>query len=283
MEKEKLLNILKFNEENARDIQLDCNLFYEMLGRDSAVVLSDIQTISRILFEKSGYKLLRMPLKNKEIGAFLLKLNDAKYVVINTSKSCANNNFALGHELYHTLIQQDDEYNSAEVYMENYDDNPNEMRANAFAGSIIMPKNDFILTSSLLTKISSEEVLNIHKYAGDLLNVLTLMNNYKTTYMSVVVRCYECDVFDKNDDEKMTFLLKNNDEKAIKKIFSEVSSRMPLGVQMDPSYLDDFKLLYEEAKHEGQKSLELGWITKEDLKYRLDGLQSAYQQVVEVR
>jgi Zn-dependent peptidase ImmA (M78 family) len=224
-----------------------------------------------------------MPLKNKEIGAFLLKLNDSKYVVLNTSKSCANNNFALGHELYHTLIQQDDEYNSAEVYMENYDDNPVEMKANAFSGSIIMPKNDFILTSTLLNKLPSDGVSNIHKYASDLLNILTLMNNYKTTYMSVVIRCYECGVFDKNDEEKMTFLLAQNDEKAIKKIFDKVSSRIPVSVQMEASYIDDFEMLYEEAKTEGQKSFELGWITEEDLKYRLDGLKSAYQQVVEVQ
>lgn len=283
MEREQLLNIIKFNEENSREIQLACNLFYEMMGRDSAVVLSDIQTISRVLFEKVGYKLVRLPLKSKEIGAFLLKLNDAKYVVLNTSKIVANNNFALGHELYHTLIQQDEEYNSAEIYMENYEDNPIEKKANAFSGSIIMPKNDFILTSTLLNKLPSTGVSNIHKYASDLLNILTLMNNYKTTYMSVVIRCYECGVFDKNDEEKMSFLLAQNDEKAIKKIFDKVSSRIPVSVQMEASYIDDFEMLYEEAKTEGQKSFELGWITEEDLKYRLDGLKSAYQQVVEVQ
>jgi len=283
MEREQLLNIIKFNEENAREIQMDCNLFYEMMGRSSAVVLSDIQTISRVLFENAGYKLIRLPLKNKEIGAFLLKLNNAKYVVLNTSKSCANNNFALGHELYHTLIQRNEEYNSAEVYMENYEDNPIEKKANAFSGSILMPKEDFIVTSKLVTGMNSDDITRIHEYANDLLTVLTLVNNYKTTYMSVLIRCYECGLFDIKDVKKMDFLLKHNKEKEIGTIFRLVSTRIPVSVQMEPSYIDDFQMLYEEAKQEGEHSLKLGWITKDDLEYRLNGLKAAYQEVVEVQ
>lgn len=283
MEREQLLNIIKFNEENSREIQLACNLFYEMMGRDSAVVLSDIQTISRVLFEKVGYKLVRLPLKSKEIGAFLLKLNDAKYVVLNTSKSCANNNFALGHELYHTLIQQDEEYNSAEIYMENYEENPIERKANAFSGSILMPKEDFIVTSKLVTEMNTDDATKIHEYANDLMTILTLMNNYKTTYMSVLIRCYECGIFDIKDDRKLEFLLKHNKEHEIGEVFKLVSTHIPVSIQMEPSYIDDFQMLYEEAKQEGKHSLALGWITEEDLEYRLKGLESAYKEVVEVQ
>ena len=283
MEREQLLNIIKFNEENSREIHLACNMFYEMMGRSSAVVISDIQTISRVLFENSGYKLIRLPLKNNEIGAFLLKLNDAKYVVLNTSKSCANNNFALGHELYHTLIQRDEEYNGAEVYMENYEENPIEKKANAFSGSILMPKEDFIVTSKLVMGANSEDATKIHEYANDLMTILTLMNNYKTTYMSVLIRCYECGLFDVKDDRKMDFLLKHNREREISEVFKVVSTRIPVSIQMEPSYIDDFKLLYDEAKLEGEKSLSLGWITEEDLNYRLNGLEAAYHEVVEVQ
>ena len=283
MEREKLLRIIGFNNTNEKQIQSAVLKFYELLGREGVGPIPNIQRIASLLFEKTGYKLYRLPLKSCEIGAFQLQLNDSKYVVLNTAKSLANNNFALCHELYHTLIQEKTDNNTAEVYMERYDENQDEMMANAFAGAVLMPTGDFVMTNHLLSTITKRESAGLPEGIGDLIRVLALMDNYKTTYMSVVIQCYKENVFDINDVEKMCFLLKYNDEQKIRKLFRDMSKYIRVDGLMEPSYIDDFEVLYNDARTKGERSLQNGLITEADLKYRLEGLKRTHERVAEVR
>lgn len=152
MDKKKLYKILEFNKTHSKEISIAKNTFYDCIGRQNPTVISDMQTLAQLIFDNRGYKFLRIPMKSKEIGAFQLRLNNANYLVLNTSKSLANNNFAIAHELYHVLIQNNSTSgNIGELYLNNYDEIEEEQMANAFAGAIIMPTEDVRLVVGLLT------------------------------------------------------------------------------------------------------------------------------------
>lgn len=277
MDKEKLYKILKFNQSHEKEIASAKNIFYDCIGRQSPIVISNMQTLAQLIFDSKGYKFMRIPMKSREIGAFQLRLNHANYLVLNTSKSLANNNFAIAHELYHVLIQNQPSGNTGELYLDNYDEVEDEQMANAFAGAIIMPTEDVKLVVGLLKKKNvPEDIAKEYPHIYELLIVFALMSYYQTTYMSAVIRCYELDIFDTSDSVLMDVLLQNNSEEEQKQIFESLPMRQGATSIMEPTREDDFEQIYEEAKKLGEKNVARGIMTEEDLTYRLDGMRSAY-------
>ncbi|WP_175475221.1 ImmA/IrrE family metallo-endopeptidase [Butyrivibrio sp. ob235] len=244
-------------------------------------MIPDIKAASRIIFQKEGFKFLHIPMKSHEIGAFQLALNGNKYLVMNSSMSLANNNFAVAHELYHLIIQNTKNENGAEFYLNNYEENDDEMMANAFAGAIMMPAEDFISTASMLRDVNDASERMDDYYLEKMLEVLTLMEYYKTTYMSVVIRAYELGVFDRGDSKLIDFFLEHNDEKVLMEIFKGLESKLGTESIMEATYEDDFGSLLEDAKKQGQEYLKLGLITEEDLEYRINGMENAYESIKE--
>lgn len=282
MDKEKLYKILEFNKSHSKEISTAKNIFYDSIGRQNPVVISDMQTLAQLIFDNRGYKFLRIPMKSKEIGAFQLRFNNSNYLVLNTSKSLANNNFAIAHELYHVLVQNNSTGNTADLYLNNYDEIEEEQMANAFAGAVIMPTEDVKSVVGLLEKkrVPIEEEQK-HPYIHELITVFALMSYYQTTYMSVVIRCYELDIFDTGDSLLMDILLQNNSEEKQKELFRNMPMRKGDVSIMEPTGEDDFEKLFDEAKKIGEKNVERGLITLDDLEYRLEGLRNAYLYVRE--
>lgn len=282
MDKEKLYKILEFNKSHSKEISTAKNIFYDSIGRQNPVVISDMQTLAQLIFDNRGYKFLRIPMKSKEIGAFQLRFNNSNYLVLNTSKSLANNNFAVAHELYHVLVQNNSTGNTADLYLNNYDEIEEEQMANAFAGAVIMPTEDVKSVVGLLEKkrVPIEEEQK-HPYIHELITVFALMSYYQTTYMSVVIRCYELDIFDTGDSLLMDILLQNNSEEKQKELFRNMPMRKGDVSIMEPTGEDDFEKLFDEAKKIGEKNVERGLITLDDLEYRLEGLRNAYLYVRE--
>ena len=282
MDKEKLYKILEFNKSHSKEISTAKNIFYDSIGRQNPVVISDMQTLAQLIFDNRGYKFLRIPMKSKEIGAFQLKFNNSNYLVLNTSKSLANNNFAIAHELYHVLVQNNSTGNTADLYLNNYDEIEEEQMANAFAGAVIMPTEDVKSVVGLLEKkrVPIEEEQK-HPYIHELITIFALMSYYQTTYMSVVIRCYELDIFDTGDSLLMDILLQNNSEEKQKELFRNMPMRKGDVSIMEPTGEDDFEKLFDEAKKIGEKNVARGLITLEDLEYRLEGLRNAYLYVRE--
>lgn len=282
MDKEKLYKILEFNKSHSKEISAAKNTFYDSIGRQNPVVISDMQTLAQLIFDNRGYKFLRIPMKSKEIGAFQLRFNSSNYLVLNTSKSLANNNFAIAHELYHVLAQDNSTENTADLYLNNYDEIEEEQMANAFAGAVIMPTEDVKSVVGLLEKKRVPvEVEQKHPYIHELITVFALMSYYQTTYMSVVIRCYELDIFDTGDSLLMDILLQNNSEEKQKELFKNMPMRKGDVSIMEPTGEDDFEKLFDEAKKIGEKNVARGLITLEDLEYRLEGLRNAYLYVRE--
>ena len=184
MDKKKLCKILEFNRKHAREISNAKTAFFNSIGIDHPTVISDMQTLAQLIFDSRGYKFMRIPMKSKEIGAFQLRLNNANYLVLNTSKSLANNNFAIAHELYHVLIQNNDTSgNIGELYLNNYAEIEEEQMANAFAGTIIMPEQNVRAVTALLRNKEdrAEEIKKQYPYIHELITVFALMSYYQTS------------------------------------------------------------------------------------------------------
>ncbi|WP_026653759.1 ImmA/IrrE family metallo-endopeptidase [Butyrivibrio proteoclasticus] len=282
MEKEKFYKIIKFNDERTRDIKIATTSFYEMLGRDEAFVILDIQTVAKTLFMQKQYQLVHIPLASSEICAYQLRLNRKKYLVINTNKSLANNNFAVAHEIYHLLIDFHDSTDGDEVYLDKYEEDETEMLANAFAGNVLMPREDFVLSATMLKNTFDKAAKSNTEYEKIIALILGLMAYYKTTYMSIVIRLFEVGIFGVDNSKLVNYLLKNNDEESLQKIFDELAALVGASSIMKATKEDDFGVLLSEAEEKGREAKEKGLITDEDLEYRIEGMSKAYQRVKEL-
>ena len=279
MDKKKLAKILSFNEENKERITSACNKFYSILGRGYAVVIPDMQALAKTLFMNEGFKILHIPMIDTEISAYLLKLNERKYIVVNTEKSPANNNFAIAHELYHILIQPNTTGDVEEVYIDTYEDNNEEMMANAFAGNILMPREDFITTAGFVRERMGLVSTVKGRYYFEMAVILGLMSYYKTTYMAVAIRCFETAVLDFKDDGLVEFVLSKNCEKELKTVFDNLAVKVGADSIMNPTREDDYCVLLQEVKEKAQKYKADGTLTEEDYIYRLMGMEEAYRSI----
>lgn len=279
MDKNRLYKILEFNKKNVHKTRAAVAEFYDIVGISSATMIRDIQALAAIISKKQGFRLIRMPLKSAEIGALWLKLNELNYLVLNTSRSQAYNNFALVHEFYHCLIQGNNHRNIADIYLNNYEDDEEEMLANSFAGAVIMPTSDFKGMVGLLKEC--DRIGGDVPYIDEICLVITLMNYFKTTYMSVVIRCYELNIFDISNVELANSLLKFNNEKQQKEVCNELAKVMGNISVMEPTRTDDFFVLLNEAERVGNEQIEAELITKEDLEHRISGMKSVYNSIVE--
>ena len=281
MEIERLKKIVNHNNTYSDQIAEACFRFYKTIGRSSATVLPDIQTVAEMIFADKGYKLIHIPMKSREIGAFQLRLNGYNCLFLNSSRNRAYSNFSVAHELYHILIQSE-ELNSFDIYREEYIDDENEMMANAFAGNILMPEDDFNTTfdnyNRIIEGILQEER---EKHFKEYLLVLSLANYFRTTYMSVVVRCFETHKFSIGNESLILELLSSNDKEMFKGIFGKIAGVDQNNSLAEATRQDDFKDWIEEAKKQGEENVRKGLLSKEELNYRLDGMKECYREVVD--
>lgn len=276
MDKVKLSYILQYNREHEADTYHVGQQFYYMLGKDHPVVIPEVQNFVEYILESNHTVFVHIPLASQEIGAFHICINQVNYVVLNTTKSKANNNFALMHELYHLLFQKDRAQYNVDVYLNNYSDDEDEMAANAFAAAILMPREDFKKTADIIKERMTQRI-DVIPMLQELAIVYALMAYFSTTYMSVVIRCFELQVFDEKDAELLDYLLTQNDYNMQADVFRQVTGKSHI---MKSTYQDDFEeKLYNHAKESGKELARRALITEEDLQYRLDKLRSIYERV----
>lgn len=280
MDTNKFYKILEFNKVNSKEIRKATREFYEIIEVQAETVIPDIQSLAGIILSNRKIGFWRVPLASEEIGALWIKLNNQEYIILNTSRSLAYNNFALAHELYHCFIQERVLGDDADIYLNNYEDDIEEMKANAFAGSILMPEVDFVRMVRLLNM--ARGVKSNKKYNDELVLVIMLMNYYKTTYMSVVIRCFELKIFDSLDTDLAKALLKYNNERRQKEICDKVAEKKGKMSIMKATKINDFQLIFSEAESKGKEQVSRGIITEDDLKYRLEGMKNVYNSIMEV-
>ena len=174
--------ILEYSECNKRVISEKIQDFYERIGVGESKELRNVLQLARPLFQKQGYIIVEVPFKDEEIGAVCYNGDGLGYALVNSSCPEVNVNFALCHEIYHLLYQEESFKKLVELYMnEHYYEHEEELAANLFAGMLLMPEESFCF---MFHKFAREEKAPISVLA-------LLMSYFEVPYMAALVRCYE--------------------------------------------------------------------------------------------
>lgn len=235
----KFQRIILNNKRNRELVDEKLKVFYKEANMDNEEDLLDIMQIARALINKNGYLLAEIPLKDNEIGAICYNGDGSKYVLLNSALPRVNVNFSLCHEIYHILYQDYCLKESAELYMaDNYYEHEEEMAANCFAASLMMPEKKFI---NMFNKFKFESEGERSK----LQLIVKLMNYFKAPYMAVLVRCYELELFKDGDNLKKLLDINNDD------IIDEFNTLWLNEELLKASKNDDFDKLYELVDKKG--------------------------------
>lgn len=281
---EKLKKILAFNEKNEKEIQNRVQDFYDENHIKPGI--RDIITFAKTMIAGKDVEILQIPLKDKEIGALYHEINGKKYIVLNTSLNLANNNFALAHELYHLYFhEKDSSQGDTERYLMTYQDNTEDMMANAFAGNILMPEQEFTEMYLCVQRIVRQiEVGNGATESPEELDILCiiilLMIQFKTTYMSVVIRLSELGLLQYNNMGLIKKILQCNSNEFIREIINRIPKlKSSVAEYFYPVMNDDFKIMYEFAKENAQKSVDAEIMDESYMDYNLSLLEKMYKKV----
>lgn len=279
IDRERFLSIVNANKLREADVTFKGEIynFYEKIGLPFGSQIADVIQSVNLLLKQNDFKIIELPLKDKEICAFYYDGDkQKKYVILNSSLSVGNNNFALLHEVYHILYRKKQSIQEAESYLLSYELNEEESCANTFAGVILLPKDPF-------TRIYKKVFELYNKYASELeiycLIITQLMSYFKATYMSVLIRCFELDLIQVDDKEIIEHLLGWGSEDNIKKM-----CRLLL---LNDSFLkhtrkNDFVNLMENIDNQLSNVIERELVSQDDIAIIKQQITSVYNKIVEV-
>lgn len=138
--------------------------------------------------------LLKYPIKDDELCAFVCKKKGRVFVYINTFIPREKQVFAAAHELYHIWYDQD-KLNQTEILnnqvLENDTDDINELKANLFAALLLVPTE--VLSNELKSRGIQKDSLKIE-------DIVRLMALFYVPYKTIVRRLFEIQFI---DDKKM--------------------------------------------------------------------------------
>jgi len=263
----KFQRIISNNKKNRDSINEKLKKFYSEANMENEDELLDIMQIARSVINKKGYLIAEIPFKDTEIGAICYRGNGSKYVLLNSTLPRVNVNFALCHELYHILYQEQPFNEPVELYInENYFDHDEEILANHFAGALLMPELKFI---KMYNKFEQE-------YEGDkseIQTIVKLMNYFSAPYMAVLIRCYELDLL--KDGVRLKILLSITH----KQIYDEFDKLWLNKELLKGSRNDDFEKLLALVNEKGEYLVSRELMDKSDLARIGKNMRDLYKEI----
>ncbi|KJD43547.1 ImmA/IrrE family metallo-endopeptidase [Paenibacillus terrae] len=134
--------------------------------------------------------LLKYPIKDNELCAFVCKKKDRVFVYINTFIPREKQVFAAAHELYHIWYDQD-KLNQTELLhdqvLENYTEDVNELKANLFAALLLVPTE--VLSNEIKSRGIQKDSLKIE-------DIVRLMALFYVPFKTIVRRLFEIEFID---------------------------------------------------------------------------------------
>lgn len=134
--------------------------------------------------------LLKYPIKDNELCAFVCKKKGRVFVYINTFIPREKQVFAAAHELYHIWYDQD-KLNQTEILnnqvLENETDDVNELKANLFAALLLVPTE--VLYNEIISRGIQKDSLKIE-------DIVRLMALFYVPFKTIVRRLFEIQFID---------------------------------------------------------------------------------------
>ncbi|MCD8014060.1 MAG: ImmA/IrrE family metallo-endopeptidase [Lachnospiraceae bacterium] len=261
---ERFRRIIQFSSTNRADMEALVKKYYSFVGMNCDQDVLNIMQIVRPSFQRKGFLVMEMPFADKEIGAFSYKGDALGYLVLNSSLPKVNVNFALCHEVYHVLFQKREFRSKLEFASEQYYEQEEELSANLFAGTLLMPETGFRF---MYQKFKNES----NGLEEDTL--IRLMNYYQAPYMAVLIRCYELEL---SESSEITEDLLNMDSGRIKDDFS----RLWLDVSiLDATQRNDYPHLEAAVERFGWEYIQEGYTDSRTLELVLRNIRMLYSEI----
>ncbi len=273
---DKFQKIIFFYDNNREQIVRVLNQFYATASKEYGTVIPNFSKYGIELLKNKKYGFFEFPLKDNKIGALFYTNGDAQYIVLNTSRSIANNNFALAHEIYHVMNGNYKGMTVAELYVNGYSEDFNEMMANSFAGCVLMPETDFKSTYSAI--IGSEEICIKDEFKLHFNTILRLMDYYATTYMSVLIRIYELNLIKEKKQHMLERLLTENDETSLIRHMEQLYLNTHI---LKPSRNNNLQRMMAYADILSRKNVQEGFYTEEERMDLTKLLLGSYHKIVQ--
>ena len=273
----KFEDIVQHNINNIKEASACVEKFYNLLGMEYSTEIKNITQVVWPLFFNKQFIIIQLPLKDKEIGAFCFKGNhDSGYVILNSSLSPYNVNFAIMHEVCHVCINDDIASNNVEMFLDDtYSEHEEERLANQFAGMILLPEGHL---RRMYEKFTSETSKNDSKDELQLsIVVCKLMSYFEAPYIAVLIRLREIGLIEADEDLVKCLKLKKED-------IEDIYNRCWLDLTaLQPSYRDDYSRLTELLLEIAKENIEEDIMYETDVKETLENISKIYMQLREER
>lgn len=264
MNTERFRKIIEYSDANRNEMESKVKNFYSFVRMSSDKEVLNIMQIARASFEKKGYLVLELPFADDEIGAICYKGDALGYIVLNTSLSKVNINFAICHELYHVFYQKSEFRTKVEFANNHYYEYEEESAANLFAGMLLMPEAGFRFMYAKFKEESGNDEKD---------TIIRLMNYYQAPYMAVLIRCYELGL---PDGDSISAELLNLEQEAVRERFNELWLDESI---LDATKKDDYTHIEAVVERFGNECIRNSYLNKRTLEHVLQNMRILYSDI----
>ena len=202
MNKEKFIKILEHNQDIIANIE-------DIVENDRQdIMLSNVSSALIFTSIESEATLIMLPMTNKDIGAFVCRIDGRSYMVINTAQPRGKQYFYALHDLYHIKhkfsnnCRIEDYRCEANIWAPEYDEDPIEREASLYAAIMI-------IKSSALKKVYSN-LIRINPFERVLIEIA---NHFCAPLSLVLLRLAECKLLGEDTEKIIEQYCELTDEK----------------------------------------------------------------------
>ncbi|WP_337051073.1 ImmA/IrrE family metallo-endopeptidase [Priestia megaterium] len=210
--------------------------------------------------------LLKYPIEDDELCAFVCKKKGRIFVYINSYIPKEKQIFAAAHELYHIWFDQE-RLNKTEMLkndtLENQTEDITELKANFFAALFLVPTN--VLIDELRSR-------NIDKGNVKLFDIVKLMSVFHVPYKTIVRRLYEINFIDLIDMSKFLGIPDRDPLKGV------LLARKILQLN-DSTQERTQDIFFENLIQNTINAFQLGKISEEDLRAKLSLVKQSPESI----
>lgn len=245
-----LKNVLKYSLIHGDEIEDAVSEFFRKAGLDAEDDSINIPGTVRDVFRRRGYIAFEIPMGDDGIKAALYTGAFCGFLLINSSLSEADRNFAICHEAYHMIRNM--HISDTDVhFMSGYvHDDEEECAADLFAAMLLMPERSF---RKMHDKYYSESE------GRKVETVLRLMNYYRVPYMAVLIRGFQLGIIRSDEPEEYLMFEREKIREEFIRLWLDYSI-------LESDGRDDFEYIDRMIMNEGKEYLKAGYISEHRLR-----------------
>ncbi|AOR24989.1 ImmA/IrrE family metallo-endopeptidase (plasmid) [Clostridium taeniosporum] len=212
------------------------------LGNYCAKQLIEIIDLLQIT-ERVPIKIIRTVFDNENLSGFIGFKKGTFIIVTNTNHKLGSERFTIAHEICHLINNRTSIKKNPIIEVLSCDNNdPKEIRANAFAAELLMPKDDIKEQLNTLTKNMNKDITSSI--------IVQLQQKYGVSYIAITKRLNEIGVIDNKKQKELEEI--DFDSSALENLTKNLGYTNELNVPskemyISPKDLENIKVNYEKC------------------------------------